>query len=104
MPFKVFELLDRAPRRDEEFHRVPAAAVRLAECAQRHESKFLDRMLHEPRVKTHDMQLALLERSHLLLGDHAAGVRVDHPVDLRVVQDEAVALARDDLDGRERLS
>ena len=42
------------------------------------------------------------QRRHLLVGDDAAGVGVDHPVDLRVGQRAAVALGADDVDGVER--
>ena len=39
------------------------------------------------------------QRRHLLVGDLAARVGVDHPVDLAVAQLAAVALGEDDLDG-----
>src|SRR5262249_5297419 len=41
------------------------------------------------------------QRRHLLVGDHALGVRVDDPVDLLVGQYAAVALGPDDVHGRE---
>ena len=41
------------------------------------------------------------ERGHLLVGDRAAGVGVDHPVDLLVGELAAVALGADDVDGVE---
>src|SRR5660397_173865 len=37
------------------------------------------------------------EGGHLLIGDHAAGVGVDHPVDLVVAQDLAIPLGADDV-------
>jgi hypothetical protein len=43
------------------------------------------------------------ERRHLLLGDDAAGVGVDHPVDLGGLEPLPVALGADDVDGVEGL-
>jgi hypothetical protein len=45
-----------------------------------------------------------MERAHLLVGDHAAGVGVDDPADLVVGQFVAVALGDDDVDGIEGFS